>query len=197
MNKDPIKDYSMFDDHERFQMTIKAEARGDQVLLSRLAKCRATQSPHFHNRIDFSFHLVYLMVIELAKAETRIRMFRTLVLPLANHALDLIDTTCKQGSSGAGRSAESADAKEQFLDEETDKFYSMIAQTLGPSWLAISSVCRSPIGLEPEVILQAWMPSAVPFLQEIVPYFEYLNPDDDIDRELETKLRELWHDMTS
>ena len=197
MNKDPIKDYSMFDDHERFRMTIKAEARGDQVLLNRLARRRAMQSPRFHNRIDFSIHLVYLMIIELAKVEASIGMFEALVLPMANHFLDLIDTTCKQGSSGAGGSAELADAKEQFLDEVTDKFYIMIAQKLGPSWLAISSVCRSPIGLEPEVILQAWMPSAVSFLQEILPYLEYLDPDNDIDRELETKLRELWHDMTS
>lgn len=173
-------------------MVIKALAREDQVTLRQLSKGHSAQAPQYIARMHLSFELVNIMDVEVASAAAEIRMFEGLVLSLANFVLDLVDALKKQYNLADGESAEAVDSKQEFLDDMTDKLYSMIVQTLGPVWLAFGSVCRSEMELEPEILLQAWSPDAAAFLEDLGPFLEGLDPSEDLDRGLETSLRNLW-----
>jgi len=192
MKKETIKNFPVLDPQQRFRMVIKALAREDQLMLSQLSKGHLAQAPQYLARMNLSFALVNLIEVEVASAAAEIRMFEGLVLSLANLLLDLVDALEKQYNLADDESTEAVNSKQEFLDDMTDKLYSMIVQTLGPVWLAFGSVCRSEMELEPEVLLQAWSPDSAAFLEDLGPFLEALDPREDLDRGLETSLRNLW-----
>ena len=73
-----------------------------------------------------------------------------------------------------------------------------VVTSIGPLWLAFSSVCRSEMGLEPEIVMKAFAPqSAVSLIEDFRFELDQLDPERDVDRETESALRSLWRTCTS
>lgn len=73
-----------------------------------------------------------------------------------------------------------------------------LATWLGLIWLAFGSVCRSQMHLEPETLLEAFVPpGAVSFVEDFRFEMEVLGENLDIDQELESSMRDLWLSITS
>jgi hypothetical protein len=73
-----------------------------------------------------------------------------------------------------------------------------VIASIGPLWLAFSSACQSVIGLDPEVMLEAFAPRAtVDLVDEFRFELDALNPELDTDKDTESALRDLWQCSTS
>ena len=197
MKQDFFKEYSIMDPHELFQTTMNAKARGDMVLLSRLKSSHSAKSSQYVVRVRVSLDFAYAMLVLLGKIEATITTYDEIVLLFMNHNCNLNDANTVEDSAALGPSAEADTGRDSFLDDRSSEFDDKVAQEYGPSWLAFDKVCRSEMGLSPEVVLQAWMPNAASYLEKIEPIFGCLDPEGDIDRELESDLRNFWQTSTS
>lgn len=73
-----------------------------------------------------------------------------------------------------------------------------VVANIGPLWLAFSSVCRTDMSLEPEVVLKAFVSErVVSFIEDFRYELDGLDLELDIDRESESNLRNLWQRSTS
>lgn len=73
-----------------------------------------------------------------------------------------------------------------------------LAARLAPMWLAFGSVCRSEMHLEPETLLRAFAPPAVvSFVEDFRFDMEAPGADRDVDKDLESLWRDLWHSSKS
>jgi len=197
MNRYLLKDFPVPTPYECFRSTIKARARGDNVLLSHLKKSPAAKSPQYADMLQVSLSCVLALAIELSRSEAFIQMFDALMLPLMNHFLALSCTGDKVRLPTSEESPEASRRRNEFLDNAIEDFHSMVATKLGPSWLAFDSVCRSEMDLEPLIVLEAWRPGAAYFIQRVTPLLEFIDPDGDIDQELESEMRNLWRNCTA
>ena len=197
MKRDFTGDFSNTNPHELFILAIKARARGDVKMLIRLKHACGENARQYLTRITASKEIAAAMLIELTKVEAYLSMFNELVLPLADYATNLVDVSHAKGHSTSGQEEMADKSKERFLEDVTEDFQRMIAEKTGPSWLAIDSFCQSDIGLEPDLLLQAWFPNSISLLKLLMPMLDTLDPDRDIDLELESELCDFWRTYTS
>lgn len=67
------------------------------------------------------------------------------------------------------------------------------AAALGQLWLAFGSVCRSKMGLEPDIVIRAYgPPAAVSLIEEFSYELEEMDVESNINEEWESRLNETW-----
>lgn len=197
MKKEPLKDCSMLDPHERFQMTIKALAKDDKVQQSRLENFNGVGSRHYWVRMQASFVLAFMMSGMLSEINAFLEMFEEVVMPMFMSTLKFPGKAGSEGCCSSGQETGTEIDEEEIITRETTSLYTALSLRFRPTWQAFSSVCRSEMGLEPEVVLRAWVPWQVSGLEKIMPIMECLDPDGDIDRAWESLLRSIWQDCMS
>jgi len=202
--------YPSIPPQERFQLVIKAVAKGDEEEADRLAescprKNYRMRDASFIARVEAANTLTLGFALEMAERHGRLEMVKALE-EFADYLLDKLtfqavldmESAYQLGWRHAGGKGEPPGIAEKVQLPDKKHPLADIRQALEGQvktlWEAFATVCRQDMGLEPEALLAAFYPPVLSQVEDDLT--EEATVDEGTKDEVLTVMREYWQKRT-